>query len=106
MRMADDFTRHVFQRQQLILADRQLTASAKVVGLHLLEYVNRGTKDARPSQGRLAKCLGLCRRTVQNGLYRLAERSHFKVDINRGRGCTNRYHPIPTAEELKLAAMR
>ena len=39
--MADDFTRRVFQRQQLILADRQLTTLGKMIAPDIFEVLIR-----------------------------------------------------------------
>ena len=92
--MADDgYTRQIFQWQQQILADSELTPLAVKIALALCRFINRQSRRAWPSQGTLAGLVHASRAGAQNALYQLAERGHLETTVNRGRGRSNSYRP-------------
>src|SRR2546430_7262614 len=92
--MADDgYTRQIFQWQQQILTDGELTPLAVKIALALCRFINRQSRRAWPSQGTLAGLIHESRAGTQNALYQLAERGHLETTVNRGRGRSNSYRP-------------
>jgi hypothetical protein len=92
--MADDgYTRQIFQWQQQVLADNELTPLAVKIALALCRFINRQSRNAWPSQGTLAGLVHASRAGAQNALYQLAERGHLETTVNRGRGRSNTYRP-------------
>jgi hypothetical protein len=92
--MADDgYTRQIFQWQQQILTDGELTPLAVKIALALCRFINRQSRRAWPSQGTLAELVHASRAGTQNALYQLTERGHLETTVNRGRGRSNTYRP-------------
>jgi hypothetical protein len=92
--MTDDgYAKQIFQWQRQVLADGELRPLAIKVALALCGFINRGSRDAWPSQGTLAKVVHASRAGVQKALYQLAERGHLHTIVNRGRGRSNNYRP-------------
>jgi hypothetical protein len=87
------YTRQIFQWQQQVLADSDLTPLAIKVALALCRFINRQSRKAWPSQGTLARLVHASRTGTQNSLYQLAKRGHLETKVNRGRGRSNTYRP-------------
>src|SRR4051794_33469152 len=93
MMAADTFTRDISAWQYQVLSDRRLTLLALHVACAIREHINRDTRDAWPSQGRLANFLQISRRGLQKAIDQLRAHGHLEVTVNRGRGGSNRYRP-------------
>lgn len=94
----DNHTRDLIAWQNQVIADRGLTLFAFHVAYVIGQHVNRQSRDAWPSQGRIAEGLSASRRAVQMAINQLVENGHLHVTVQRGRNGSNKYRPI-----LKLA---
>ena len=74
-----------------IAADRDLTEAALRVAMALRGHLNHTTRDAYPSQERLAGETNLTERAVRSGLKALVERGHLHKLARFGRNGTRRY---------------
>jgi hypothetical protein len=75
---------------------------AGVAVLIVGKYLNSTSRDAWPKQTKLAADLGVCTRTVQNGLDALVAAGHLAVQGSRGR--VNHYRPIFETEDAQSDA--
>jgi hypothetical protein len=66
------------------------------------KYLNSTSRDAWPKQARLAADLGVCTRTVQNGLDALVAAGHLAVQGSLGH--VNHYRPIFETEGAQSGA--
>jgi len=100
-----------FERKMVLLAgimrDASLTASAKVLGYALVDYINEAAGYAWPGQAYLCKNFGLDEKTVRRGTRALENGRYFEV---RKEGRSFTYHPVwrgadPDPKSEKMSAV-
>ncbi|MDF2602208.1 MAG: hypothetical protein K0Q54_5031, partial [Methylobacterium brachiatum] len=92
--VGDAFTRDLIAWQNQVVADRELTPLAFHVAYVIGQHLNRESRDAWPSQVRLAEILQVNERSVRNAVEQLRSRGHLSVTVRHGRGDSNRYRII------------
>ena len=91
--MASSFVRDKFAWLHQVRVDPDLTPLAFVLAYVLAEFVNEGKGCAWPGIARLAAECRVTERGIKKVIRRLVERGHLHVEIDVGRGWTNRYPP-------------
>ena len=75
----DQFTRTKFAWLMQVAADNKLSSVAVRVAIRLVQYLNRETLEAFPSQARLAQDVGASERGVRKGLDQLVKHRHLSA---------------------------
>jgi DNA-binding transcriptional regulator YhcF (GntR family) len=106
--ISNEKLRKQFVRQKLawidgIVLDLDVPSFAfRLAALIASKYLNSTSGDAWPKQTTLAADLGVCTKTVQNGLDALEAAGHLAVRGSRGR--VNHYRPIFKTEDAQSDA--
>jgi hypothetical protein len=89
------WARQRFSWLDQVLADREITAAAFVLGYAISTFVNKDTGTAFPAQATLEKLTGLTERHIRTLTQLLTERGHLEMlkPTTRGRGHVNVYRP-------------
>lgn len=95
----------VLRRMEAIDWDLQVSPGAARLARIVFSYLNRASRKAWPSQGRLALDLGCSERTIRNQLDELEKRGHIRIEAYRGRGLTNLISFLPASKD-DLAAVK
>src|SRR5262245_29173414 len=85
------FLRARLQAADELRRDGKLSAAARLVRLEIFSYVNEASGEAFPSEGTIARRLGLTDRTVRTAAKKLADAGRIKVTRRPGR--SNLYSP-------------
>jgi hypothetical protein len=85
------FTSRKFDWLDAVAQDRGATHLDFRVAYFMAGLINRTSGDAWPRQATIADALDVTVRGVQLSLKRLVELGHLTVELQRGRGHTNRY---------------
>jgi DNA-binding FadR family transcriptional regulator len=71
--LSKDFARARLQAADELRRDGKLSAAARLVGLEIFSYVNQASGEAFPSQGTIARRLGITDRAVRTAVKQLAD---------------------------------
>ena len=93
-----DFVRQKFDWLEQISRDGELTGSAARTAMALISYFNSESREAWPSNARLADELEVDRRTIQRAKLLLVARNHLTVVGSTARWAVAQ-HSLPTADQ-------
>ena len=90
----DEFTKRRFLWLDQVSANPDVSSAGFRLAYAISRYINRGTGQAWPTQGTLAKDTRMSRRGVQLCINSLAKHGHLFVVAGKGRGLRSTYEMI------------